>query len=276
MTRKLRWLVAVPLGCALAFLVAHALAPGAEARNVVVRIGVETAKSMALLGSVLAAQVFKRGDHLRRAWRFLALSSAFLLLRDVLLIPVLYGLAPVAMPWIRAGLASLANVAGVLGTWLLANAWSIAGVELPGSRFSRRGLMALAAVLALAIAGPTTWLRVQEAGTGNARAVAMVISGLADSAQLMLLAPVILTAAALRGGLLAWIWGLYAASQLAWLFYDALDAYGELILPGAPGLLSVAESLRVLALLLTFSAGIAQRSVLLAARVAPPPAPLSS
>jgi hypothetical protein len=264
MIRKLRVLTAIPFACAIAYAVAVTFA--GDARTVAIRVGIEVAKTLAMVGPLLAALALRKGDHLRRAWIYLAVSAAFLLLRDLMLFQPLIDLAPAAAPWVRAGLACVANVHGVLGTWLLANAWSIAGVELPGTHLSRRGWMLIAAVVALILIGPPTWLRLQEAQTGNARAVAMIVSGLADGIQLTLLAPVILTAAALRGGLLSWIWGFYAASQLSWLLYDAFSAYGELTAHGNLALLTAGDSVRVLALALCFSAGVAQRGVVLSAR----------
>jgi hypothetical protein len=265
MTRKLRWLVAVPVATVGLYFFAL-LVGGDGARDAVIRGGIVVSKAMALGGALLAALTFERGEHMRRAWLLVAVCSALLLMRDALLIPALAGLDPIVIPWIRSALAVVANACAVVGFWYLANAWSIAGVELPGSRLSRRGLVIAAIVIAVAVVGPTTWLGVQEVLAGNARAVARVASGIADSIQLALLAPVLLTAAALRGGLLSWIFGFLAAGQFAWLFYDALSAYSELVLTGGAGLLAVTEMFRILANSFTLSGGLAQRSVVLAAR----------
>ena len=270
MTRKLHWLVAVPL-VTMALYALALLVVGEAARAEVMRAGIEVSKAMALGGALGAALTFQRGDHMRRAWLLVAVCSALLLTRDALLIPTLAELDPVLVPWIRSALALVANVCAVIGFWLLANAWSIAGVELPGSRLSRRSLVIAAVVIALVVVGPTTWLRLQEVLAGNPRAVARVASGVADSIQLALLAPVLLTAAALRGGLLSWIFGFLAAGQFAWLFYDALSAYGELVLAGGSGMLAATEAFRILANSFTLAAGMAQRSVVLAARGGEPP-----
>jgi hypothetical protein len=264
MTRKLRWLVAVPLGSVLLFSLALIALPDAE--DVIIRAGIDISKVMALVGALSAALTFGRGDHLRRAWLFVAACSALLLVRDSFLIPQLAALSPTFIPWFRTGLAVVANVCAVIGFWILANAWSIAGVELPGSRLSRRGLVIGAVVIAVAVVGPTTWLRLQEALTGNPRGAALVASGIADSIQLALLAPVLLTAVALRGGLLSWTFGFLAAGQFSWLIYDAIAAYGDLVFPFFPGMLAITETFRILANSFTLAAGLTQRSVVLAAR----------
>jgi hypothetical protein len=266
MTRKLPWLAALPFGGVALFIVSLFVFPTEDARAIAIRTAIEISKAMALTGALAAAFTFQPGDHLRRAWLYVAACSGFLLVRDLFLIPSLANLDPFLIPWLRSGLAVVANACGVIGAMLIASAWAIPGVALPGSRMTRGGLLFGAAVIALLVAGPSTWLRVQEAYAGNARAVGLVASGIADMLQLTLLAPVLMTAIALRGGLLSWTFFLLAASQFSWLFYDALAAYGELVWGAGLVMLAGSECFRLLANGYTFAAGLAQRSVVLAAR----------
>jgi hypothetical protein len=52
-----------------------------------------------------------------------------------------------------------------------------------------------------------------------------------DIVTLCLITPLLLTAVALRGGSFSWPWGLLTASRLAWLLYDASEAFGASLGP---------------------------------------------
>ena len=77
-----------------------------------------------------------------------------------------------------------------------------------------------------------------------------------------MLAPILLTAVALRGGLLMWPWGLVTASLAAWLCYDATIGLGPHLGLAADTQAVIANSFRMLATFLNLSAGLAQRFVM--------------
>ena len=153
----------------------------------------------------------------------------------------------------------------VLGTWMLARAWRVAGLddEDGGSRTRRRLLFAAAGPFALAITGWPLVHDVRALLGGDVGALVSVASDLGDTLCLALVAPVLLTALAMRGGVLWWPWGLLTSSGLAWVVYDACSGLvGALHVEGAFYLVAT-EALRALACGSFLSAGLAQRRIVL-------------
>jgi hypothetical protein len=221
-------------------------------------------KAVAAAGSMAAAMRFQRGDYLRLAWVLTAACYALLLLKDVLFGTGSRLMHPFSdsVAVLRGAITLLANAAGVVGAFLLARAWQVAGIVLPGTRSTQRLVFAAGLVLSLSIAGKATWLDTLGLVRGDPQLLVTVASDLGDILSLCLIAPVLLTAIALRGGLLAWPWTLMAAAQISWLFYDAAGLFG-----GASGadpvtLRSIEELFRLLACGFTCVSGVAQRMVM--------------
>lgn len=212
---------------------------------------------LAVVGSVAAVSAFERGDHLRRAWMWLTGAATFVLLRD-LLGRFVWTSSPDAplqgYPyWTIAALGVVSNVLLLGGIFQLARSWKKADIPLPGG--SSRGLVVgiVGAVLALAVAGPPAVRYASRLWDGDWTALIGFVSSFVDILALCLLAPLLLTAVALRGGLFAWPWALITASILSWLFYDAAS---YITTPeGYPW----SEIFRGLALNFQFAAGLAQR-----------------
>ena len=256
-----RRLLVLPFVVALApAIVMLGIEPG-RTRDVSLQVVIEIAKIFALTGSLIAASAFDRGDHLRRAWLFHAACYVFLLFRDLL-----YGLwlpryTGEPLSYFEAVLVVLANASGVLGVWMLSRTWQIAGLVLPWSAAARRILRTLGIVLGLAIAGPSILLELDNAVGGEIQPMVRVVSGVADVIGLTLIVPVMLTALALRGGLLIWPWGLLTASQLSWLLYDFTVLLRHLAVIEPSMATMWREIFRALACAFCLSAGIAQRAV---------------
>lgn len=127
---------------------------------------VDLSKILACAGMVAAALAFDRGDYLRRGWGVWAACYACLLGRDAMLLvnghvsPGLYELS-------RGALVTAGNVCVVVGAWTLARAWTVAGLEHPGPKGTRRAVIALAIVVALAFAGPTLVVDVHDIVLGS-------------------------------------------------------------------------------------------------------------
>lgn len=213
---------------------------------------------LAVIGSLAAMLAFERADHLRRAWSGLVTASIAVLVRDLL------GLAGVA-GWVVSGLGVLSNVALLVGVLLLAIAWKKADIPLPGGRSGAILVGVLGAVLALAVAGPAAYRQGILLFGGDWTALVLFVSAVVDILALCLLAPLLLTAISLRGGLFAWPWALITASILSWLLYDAAasrsfhEFYGFDPALWLPAAIPLAEVFRGLALNYQFSAGLAQR-----------------
>jgi len=255
-----RRLALLPFVLAALGAIAVALAPAA-ARETLAQIAVDLSKALAFIGLVAAARAFDRGDYLRRGWGLWAISYACFLARDgaLLLGPAM---SPPAVEIIKAVLIGTGNVCVVTSAWTLARAWNVAGLEHPGSAGARRATVGIAFLAAAIFVGPVFLLDVRNLAAGHLSTLDVLASDLGDIFSLPIVAPVALTAIAVRDGTLRWTWGLLTASLLAWMMYDALYAVPSYI--GVPlySLRLVSEQFHVLAGLLACAAGLAQRRAL--------------
>ena len=252
-----------PLAWGAAFLLGTAWLQGGEAYPVFVRVEMELAKALALGGAVAAALAFERGEYLRRAWLLIAGCMALLLLRDATLLPFL-GLDAMGeqrLAALRGLLVVGANLSQIAGTWMLARAWKRAALALPVSRLSQALLVAAVVAAALAVTGPGMVRNASRVGQGDVAALTGLASAMGDAVSLFLIAPLLLTALALRGGLFGWPYSLLTTSYVAWLLYDATIAVGPAAGLDAAGTRTASELFRALGCLFGFSAGLAQRFV---------------
>jgi hypothetical protein len=158
----------------------------------------------------------------------------------------------------------LANMSSVVGTAFLARAWATAGLELPGTKAARFGMMLAGAVIAVGISGSDLLADSRVLLSGDVSSAHSVASDLGDIFGLALIAPVLLTAIAMRGGVLTWPWALLTASLIFWLLYDAVSII-EHMLPGHEVAVHVVrETARALACATECAAGFAQRRVVAA------------
>lgn len=264
---RFRGLVLFPLFYAVAFVAValwleggDGLRPFVLGQKVVVRV-------LAIIGCYWAVSVFERGDHLRRAWHWLALATVVVLVRDLIVLPS--RLAGSTQPpeglvgMVVLGLGVASNVALLAGVWLLSRAWKMAALALPGGRFGMAAVTAVTALLALAAAGHSALTNCQRVLDGDWAALVMAVSSVVDILSLCLLAPLLLTAVALRGGHFFWPWALLTASLLSWLLYDAGAELEQLSgVRAAIGALPLAEVFRGLAENFLFAAGLAQAMVI--------------
>jgi hypothetical protein len=216
---------------------------------------------LGVVGCFLAVSVFERGDHLRRAWLWLGWGSVAIFLRDLLrLLPALQ--PPSAPPWTPAaltGLGVLSNLALLAGIWTLAHAWKRASIALPGGRSGVVTIAVVTALLALAVAGPGALQAARDVARGEWGSLILLVSAVVDIISLCLIAPLLLTAVSLRGGLFSWPWGLITASRLSWLLYDGAVALAPSSTPAA---FPLAELCRGVAITYLFAAGVAQYLVI--------------
>jgi hypothetical protein len=206
----------------------------------------------------VAALSFERGEYLRRGWGLFAGGYVLLLARDAVLV-VGAGWSPVAFEVVRGILVTGANVGQVVGAWTLARAWSVAGLEHPGSKTAQRAIVGVAILASLVFAGPTLYDDVREVVATGIPRVDVIASDLGDILSLPLVAPVALTALAVQGGTLKWPWTLLTSSLLAWIFYDAVAMVPYFFPVASEGFSLFGEQLRVLAGAFAFAAGLAQR-----------------
>lgn len=258
---KWRSLLPFPLAWTAALVVLGLLGGQQPWWPALLRVEIELAKALAALGCLLAALSFSRGDYLRRAWLLLGACSLVLLVRDATLL--LADPAPPGLVLLRGLLVVVANASVVAGIFMLARVAHLAGLDIPWSRTLRLALTAGLCALSLLLAGPAVVSAVPKLLAGEIEAVTSLGSSLGDLVAFFLIAPVLLTSIALRGGLLARTWWLISLSLLAWMGYDLFTEIGPTLgMSGAAVKLS-SEACRALACLLELSAGLAQRAVVL-------------
>lgn len=254
---RYRWLAVYPLVYAALFSLFAWAMVGGDALTPFVRWQLLLLRVLAIAGCWAAATAFERGDHLRRAWTLLVWATVLVLIRDLLRFPVELVANEGSGRWLIATLGVLSNVALLAGTWLLARAWKVAAIPLPGGR--RRAIVVTLAVAAVAVAaaGPFAWRHLQTILSGEWGNLVMLVSAVVDILALCLIAPLLMTTLALRGGIVSWPWGLVTASLACWLLYDVAAGLQGSVFPGFP----LTDVFRGLAENYLFAAGLAQRFV---------------
>jgi hypothetical protein len=253
-------LLLIPAAALAVFLAARALVPASHDLDAyIIQVGVLA--SLAFAGGMAAGHRFERGDYLRTAWYVVSASylplvgSAALRWLDPTSSSEKIGLA-------RGLLTLVANFLGAVSMWLFARAYRIAGIDL-GSRAKKVTAGVVAGAIALAIAGVEMYQAASALGGGDYTAMVDLFGAVGDVVTLALIAPILLTALALRGGLLMWPWILIAAANITWLFDDAQGLIAQLLSSDAAlATERWSQMWRVLACALMFTAGLAQRAVL--------------
>ena len=267
---KFRSLAAFPICFAVAFAVVALVAGQRELASVLATEN-EVGKVLALVGCFAAALAFEEGDYLRRAWFYSGLCYLLLLLGDVAGMPLLAGhMSAHQLGLAESTFAVLGNATSVVGTWMLARAWTVAGLDDADDTSRTRGRLLFGGAVAVSLA-VTGWPLVHDVGalaSGDLAATVNIASDLGDTICLALVAPVMQTALAMRGGTLRWPWGLLTSSGIAWIAYDAASGVVDLLQVEQARWLILTEALRGLACAFFFSAGMAQRIAVTAS--APP------
>jgi len=209
-----------------------------------------TVTLLAAAGCFAGSRPFASGDPLRYGW---LLQSWGYLLLATRTIPALRDIPAAATLAVL-----LANVFGALSPVLMVRAWYGTGLGSAIPPVRRRIAVLAALAVALILAGPSTSLAAARLA-GNPTAILDLIGGVGDIVSLTLFAPLLLIAVAMRGGRLAWPWGLLAGGLFCWLLCDAVAFADGCLPPAILGALS--QSLRVAACLFYAAAGVAQREV---------------
>jgi hypothetical protein len=258
-------LLAIPVFIVAAFLVAQALvADGNRLRFWAWEVPLM--KALAAIGLFLAASRYRRGEYMGVAWALCGLCYSLLLAKDLLFGRVFHvaGLSPATATTMRAIFVVAANVSGAAGSIMLARVWRVAGIALPGSRASQTGAFAVSFIVAVAIIGWGLWRELHSVAHGEREAIIVVASNLGDVVSFIVIAPLMLTAIAMRGGTLAWPWALITASNVCWLLYDMSWMFERQL--GEATLRSVEEFWRAAACALALVTGMAQRWAIRSAR----------
>jgi hypothetical protein len=258
---RFRALIAVPMLSAVFLSIALAIA-GPE-RAGLYRVELAIVEGLGFWGCLAAALIFESGDYMRRAWLLEMSSFGLIFVGDLTLTTGIFSDRSWT-PLANGVLTLAANACAMGGTYKLARAARVAGIEMPGSNATRRGVQALAVAFALLAAGPAAVISAQQVLAGDQSGLMYFASCLGDIFCFAMISPLLLTTVAMRGGLLAWPWGFRTASGLAWLTFDAIQTLAPIVFDIAPeNARPVQEIARCLACTLAFSAGLAQRWIII-------------
>jgi hypothetical protein len=251
-------LAATAIAAFLAVLLIAGIAPP-DVRWPIIDTMIRASKVVGLFGCLIGALSFRRSDHLFRGWLLIAAMYALLVSRDAVIHrSLLIDIHTSTARWIEAAVIVPANVMAVLGSWTMGRAWYIGGIALPGTRATRSVVRAAAVAMAIAITMPALWYYAPHLLDGEAMPVMGASNALADALSLSMLAPVLLTALALRGGAIAWPWALLTCSMFGWLCYDVTFSLSANLNRGAEAFRALGEAFRALAAVGAGMAGIAQ------------------
>lgn len=98
------------------------------------------------------------------------------------------------------------NLCQLTGVWMLSRSWKMASIVLPGGRSGFLAVGAVTAALAVLVAGPGAVESGRALAGGDLRSLVLFVSAVVDIIALCLVAPLLLTAVSLRGGLFVWPW----------------------------------------------------------------------
>ena len=253
-------LVAIPIVTAIAFLVLQSLFVDEPARRVFFTVEIMFVKVLAAAGCFVAASRYRRREYMGIAWQVIGFDYFLLFVKDLLFGKVVHlpGIDPDTAESVRVGFVILANIGGSVGCIMLARVWHVAGIALPGSRRLQYAAMVAGVALAVAIVGWGTWHDLHNLHKSKEAMVA-VASNLGDIVSFSAIAPILLTAIAMRGGALAWPWALVTLSNVGWLLYDMSWSFERQWAISEHNLRIVAEFFRAQGCAMALSAGLAQR-----------------
>jgi len=157
--------------------------------------------------------------------------------------------------------AGLANAAfGLMGDRVVVvSERPVAGLDEGEPAPGRVALQAAACGVAVLVTGAPLLGDLDALLHGEVFALVPLVSDVADAIVLVLLAPLLQTTVALRGGVLRWPWAMLTLNNVLWLVFDAAYGFGGVWHIDSDRRRLVMEALRTLATAYTFSAGLAQR-----------------
>jgi hypothetical protein len=253
-------LIAIPVVIGAAYLFLQSLFPDDPSRRLFFAIEIMLVKLLAAAGCFVAASRYRRREYMGIAWQVIAMDYFLLFVKDLLFGRAVHlpGIDPDTAESLRVGFVTLANIGGSIGCIMLARVWHVAGIALPGSRRLQFAAMVVGVAIAIAIVGWGTWQDLHNL-RNDKEAMVAVASNLGDIVSFSAIAPILLTAIAMRGGALAWPWALVTLSNICWLLYDMSWSFERQWALSEYNLRIIAEFFRAQGCAMALSAGLAQR-----------------
>ncbi|HEY2747015.1 MAG TPA: hypothetical protein VGL86_20470 [Polyangia bacterium] len=255
-------LVAIPVITGIVYLLAQMFFVEEHARQLFFTSEIALMKLFGAAGCFIAASRYRKREYMGVAWYLIGIDYFLLFAKDLMFGRVIHlpGLDPELASTLRVIFVIIGNVASAIGCIMLARVWHVAGIALPGSRRLQYGAMIVGIAVAIALVGWGTW---QDVTTlihrGDKDAYVAIASNLGDIVSFSAIAPILLTAIAMRGGALAWPWALVTLSNMGWLLYDMSWSFERQWALSEHTLRIVAEFWRGQGCIMAFAAGLAQR-----------------
>jgi hypothetical protein len=244
-------LLLVPLGCAVVASMGMLLTdPSMFYRAILIAAAFATA-----ISALATMSLFSPGDKLFVTWLLLGGGYALAAIRySVRLYALVTGADPLSRT-VLDGMLILQNVVIAISLWLFVRSWRTTGLATPLSR-GRALLWVIVGIAVAVVAGGYPLL--QGIVTAKADTV-LLVSTLGDMVGIALIVPLMMSALALRGGLLMHTWIYLAACEGFWLLYDVWLAFRQSAAIGPRVGLGVEQIVRIAAIMLAFAATVAQR-----------------
>jgi hypothetical protein len=254
-------LIAIPVFTGLVYLVLQSFFVDEQTRRLFFVVEIALMKLFGAAGCFVAASRYRRREYIGIAWYLIGLDYFLLFAKDLLFGRVIHlpNLDPDLASTLRIIFVVIGNVGSAIGCIMLARVWHVAGIALPGSRRIQYAAIVIGIGLAIAIVGWGTWQDFGHLRHGDKEAYVAVASNLGDIVSFSAIAPILLTAIAMRGGALAWPWALVTLSNVGWLLYDLSWSFERQWALSEHTLRIIAEFWRGQGCILAFAAGLAQR-----------------
>lgn len=258
---RFRTFVLIPMAISFVLLGLHVVFTPLTAWGTGLDIVSIMAKTMAMVGGILAARAFGRGDYLRYAFAINATMYGLFVVRDccALIPPIRAALdaAHVYDSLWRVFFVS-ANLAGIISAFMIARAAKLLLFDAENNRLFGRICLLVALLVGIVLTGPSIVVSAIEIRGGRLYHFIVLIGSCADLATFVLTVPVVRLVFALRGGLLYMPWALLALARMCWLIRDCFGVAPPWLWDHATFIL-VAEAARAMACTYDFSAGLAFR-----------------
>src|SRR5437016_6299945 len=211
-----------------------------------------TAAFLTAVSAFITTSKFNFGEKLYTSWLFVGIGYTLSTIRYSLrLAAMIRGGADLLPRTALDAMLILQNLAIAVALLMFVLAWRSTGLT---AGQSREWLIALGIVVALVVGG---YPLIQGFQTRGADTV-LLISTLGDVVGIALIVPLVMSAFALRGGLLMHTWLYLALCEFFWLLYDVWLAVRAHLVGTRPGV-GIEQMIRVTAIMFAFIATVAQR-----------------
>lgn len=224
-----RMLLVVPILGGAVVLLSQAVMAGPAWLALLSGLQLPLLEALAGAGCVVAACQFNRTDTLWKAWLLGAAGAFAWSVHGVMdfILAHLEGQPVASYLTARTVVLVVASTAGPASLWMFYRALNASGLAALIAARGMRAAMLLGLALAMVLAGPQTLQHLRGLVDGGLQELGTVWADAGEVLNAALVAPLLLTAFLLRGGALAWPFGLVAAGSLNGLFTDATTLLGS-------------------------------------------------